>query len=224
MKHHLSRIIAGTLFALLLTGCRNDDPVSRYDLKQEVEIAPDKWLELDWHYRSSRFTFQWNGKKVGLDVKVTNDHSDTDERPISLREKNGTLYMIAFNRQDMNAMRFVYYALNAKGDGFKEIKAKDYPRDIATQNMWLDGIGSARDINGNLIDELKILRELDADSMYFPDSFTGRIWASLELGNPYSDNIDKLGDDEIDKIAKEYAKKHKPIPLKNLIKSKATMP
>jgi hypothetical protein len=90
--------------------------------------------------------------------------------------------------------------------------------------MWLDGIGSARDINGNLIDELKILRELDADSMYFPDSFTGRIWTSLELGNPYSDNIDKLGDDEIDKITKEYAKKHKPIPLKNLIKSKATMP
>ena len=224
MNRHLSRIITGTLFALLLTGCRNDDPVSRYDLKQEVEIAPDKWLELVWHYESSRYTFQWNGKKVGLNVKLTADRLSIDESPISLREKNGTLYAISFNRKDMRTTRFVYYALNTKGDGFKEIKAKDYPRDIATQNMWLDGIGSARDINGNLIDELKILRELDADSMYFPDSFTGQIWASLEIGNPYLDKIEELGEDETDKIAKEYAKKHKPIPLKNLIKSKATMP
>ncbi len=224
MKRYLSRIIAGTLFAILLTGCRNDDPVSRYDLKQEVEIAPDKWLELDWHYQSSRFTFQWNGKKVGLDVKVTDDHSDTDERPISLREKNGTLYMIAFNRQDAKAMKFVYYVLNAKGDGFKEIKAKDYPRDIATQNMWLDGMGRARDINGNPIDELKILRELDVNSPFFERSYTVADLGCLELNMPYYEIDETLGDEELEKNTKEYAKKHKPIPLKNLIKSKATMP
>jgi hypothetical protein len=58
MKRQLSRIIAGTLFTFLLTGFNNDDPVSPHDKKQEVEIAPDKWLELDWHYESSRYTFQ----------------------------------------------------------------------------------------------------------------------------------------------------------------------
>ena len=132
--------------------------------------------------------------------------------------------MIAFNRQDMNAMRFVYYALNTKGDGFKEIKAKDYPRDIATQNMWLDGIGSARDINGNLIDELKILRELDVDSMFFCQSHTAMIWACLELDSPYYEIDETLDIEDLEKNAKEYAKKHKPIPLKNLIKNKATAP
>jgi len=224
MNHHLSRIIAGTLFAILLTGCRNDDPVSRYDLKQEVEIAPDKWLELDWHYESSRYTFQWNGKKVGLNVKLTADRSSIDESPISLREKNGTLYAISFNRKDMRTTRFVYYALNAKGDGFKEIKAKDYPRDIATQNMWLDGIGRARDINGNPIDNLKILQELDVYSPFFERSYTSLIWACLELNMSFYEIDETLGGEDLEKNAKEYAKKHKPIPLKNLIKSKATMP
>ena len=114
--------------------------------------------------------------------------------------------------------------LNPKGDGFKEIKAKDYPRDIATQNMLLDGIGRARDINGKLIDELKILRELDVNSPFFERSYTSLIWASLELNMPYYEIDETLGGEDLEKNAKEYAKKHKPIPLKNLIKSKATMP
>lgn len=209
----------------------------------EVEIAPGKWLAVqqgdtvsasdldperkDPHQLSpadalkqlldrgassgggaaaerSSLAFEWDGKRVGWRGK---------EIPITLREQDGTLYMIGFSRENARKNRFVFFILNAKGTGFAKVSPRDFPKQIATQNMWLGGprfvfVGSDR------IDTVEVLRRLDIRSRYFGVSMTAHVWYQLaknveRYAMPYDVDYAFLQD---------YVSRHNPIPLPTLVR------
>jgi hypothetical protein len=64
-----------------------------------------------------------------------------------------------------------------------EVRPREYPKDIATQNLWLSREGGMR--NGKVIDEVEIAKALDADDIDFQCSLTAKIWCQLESGKEF---------------------------------------
>ena len=67
-------------------------------IQQFVDSAPDSKAADTILRLDSAFTFDWNGKNVEWKGK---------EFPVTLREHEGSLYMVGFNRQDIHKCRFV---------------------------------------------------------------------------------------------------------------------
>ena len=56
--------------------------------------------------------------------------------PVSLREWNDKLFLIGYDRETNRGKPTLrYYAQNGKK--FGEVKPSEYPKRIATQNLWL---------------------------------------------------------------------------------------
>jgi len=194
---------------LMCTGCfERSIPTAAY--KDEVEIAPGRWLDVeaqDTVYAEpkdewSTLAFEWNGKKVKW---------AGPEVPITLREHDGTLYMIGFNRQDLNRCKYILFRLNEAGDAFETIGREDFPKQIATQNLWMRA--DTRYVGVPRRDTWKVLRELDTTNPFFGNTFTAKIWYYLETGKQH---YEIGGADQA--FLRDYVKKYKPIALPTIVK------
>ena len=152
----------------------------------------------------SSLAFAWNGKPVTWRGR---------EIPVTLREHDGTLFMIGFNRTDMQRMRFVYFQLNKAGTGFHKIESQNFPKQIATQNMWLGSGWRFVVVGSERVDRWMELRQLDIESAYFDCSITAHIWYQLvkdveRYEMPYLIPRDFLHD---------YVAQYRPIALPTLV-------
>jgi hypothetical protein len=157
----------------------------------------------------SSLSFKWAGKTVKW--------KGNNIVPVALREHKGKLYLIGFNRQNMEKCRFNFYELNEEGNAFKMINAGDYPREIATQNMWLSAKTRFVRVNDILVDEWQMLRALDIKSPAFDSSMTAKIWFQIETGKEYYE-ISYV--DLNEKFINEYVEKYKPIALPTIVKER----
>ncbi len=231
------------------SGCSGSETTT-LTYKSEVEIAPDRWVILERKsdvYTSdleakknphqltafdaakqfanhmatsgtklkkleSEFAFDWNGKRVAWKGK---------DVPITFREHEGNLYMVGFNREDMHRCRFTFFKLNEKKMGFEMIKPNTFPRQIATQNMWLNARSRYTKIYDSIakkefrVDEWQMLRTLDLQSPAFGSSFTAKMWYQLETGTEYY----KISNSDLtQQFLEDYAAKYKPIALPTIIR------
>lgn len=225
-----------------MAGCDRTADMRTVGYTADVEIAPGRWLVVDggdWvnaadlppnrgdPYGVSPFdalkrflassssgrgaagtersslSFEWSGKQVTWQGK---------EIPVALREHDGTLYMIGFNRADIQKTLFVYLQLNAKGTGFRKIKPKCFPKEIATQNMWLQGLVGKR-----WVELLPELQRLDVDGKLFDWSMTAYIWYQLVEGVEHYQMPFKIPRD----FLREYVTTYKPVALPTLVREKA---
>lgn len=156
----------------------------------------------------SYISFDWAGKKVEWRGKAI---------PITLREWNEQLFLIAFDREELiSDMRLYlrFFRLNPQGTGFDRIEPRDFPRKIATQNMWLSGLSRSVGTRDGLLDEWQLLRELDYKNTHFAWMLTARIWYQIESNAEsytYSPDVPY-------EFAIEYGEKYKPIRLPTLVK------
>lgn len=155
---------------------------------------------------ASRLSFEWEGRGVGWYGK---------EIPITLREHEGRLFMIGFNREKIrsNRNRLVFFALNEEGTGFDRIAPADFPKQIATQNMWLRADSRYVGTNEGKLDKWELLRKLDVDNRYFSNTLTAHIWSQTENNT----EIYTSGTIPIE-FVREYAEKYQPIPLPTLVR------
>jgi hypothetical protein len=156
----------------------------------------------------SYISFDWTGKKVEWRGKAI---------PITLREWNGRLFLIAFDREELisdGRLYLRFFRLNVPGTGFDRIEPRDFPRQIATQNMWLVVESRYSRTQDGLLDEWQLLRTLDISNVYFSETLTARIWYQIENnteGYIYAPDVPE-------EFVLEYAEKCKPIPLPTLVK------
>lgn len=176
------------------------------DNKIEIEIAPNKWLEVNTLDLGGidriKLTFEWNKQQVSW---------TGDESIETLREMNGTLYMICFNRKNINKCHYKFYRLDRERLSFVTIPAKDFPRAIATKNVgyyWPEDVSAAG--QDYFVSALDLERSLDVDSPYFYRLGTARIWSYLETG-VFNKTI-------TDDFLHEYVAKYRPIPLPTIFK------
>lgn len=169
-----------------------------WDLKHQswaaVHALPVQ--EAKFYQRNTTYlSIPWNGQElfwIGVGV------------PISLRSYEGNLYMITFDREsDFHKIRFRYY--KQEHNVLSEISCKDYPKSIATQNLWLDKRG------------LELVRELNPENSWFRDSLTANIWYQLEKEKEY---YQQKGITISAEFLKEYIKKNKVQKLETLVKDK----
>lgn len=137
-----------------------------------VHILPTQ--EPAFYQRNTTYlSIPWQGHQVlwvGLGV------------PICLRSHGNQLYLIVFDREsDFKQIRFRYFRQDH--GVMAEIVPKDFPKEIAVQNLWLEKESGFRD--GKPINEIEIAKNLDPASIDFQESLTAKIWAHLESGKEY---------------------------------------
>lgn len=199
----------------------------------EVEVSPGKWVAIkktdvyaveevgkNWSYNhivgfakgaaeamlkgeSTELIIPWNDQEL-----LWKDSSI----PVCLREKDGLLYLIAFDRSDMKKIRFRYYA--QKDKGFKEIPAMEFPKEIASQNMWLKPQAHSTGMNGECICDIELALDLSPDNKYFVNTMTAGIWNQLMTGEEYSVAVNNVKND----VLQEFVEKYRPIKLTLIIK------
>lgn len=213
----LAKLILSIVCVGMLVGCGDRVPVSNESF--EVEIAPGEWLRLEGAGGRAWFRCQWNkqtiywpgeyrrGKTGYFDVKI----------PVSLRSWKGDLYLICqvidFN---LGLRTFGYERLQVGKSAFEEINRRDFPRQIATQNIRMAQEGVGSDENHNEVENLKVLRSLNVSNRYFHNSTTGWIWYNLEEGVARGE-VDPSMSEALAFYA-EFVRKHHPIALPSLVR------
>jgi len=212
-------IIIGLIIA---AGCKDSSKGSRPSREEEIEVSPGKFITIErmdkgvddqkkydsvsnfvrsfWEAVTEPREWTWiriqrNGSIIewkGVDI------------PVTIREYNGKLYMIGYDREtDRKKDRFKYY--EQMSNTFKEILPAKFPKPIATQNMWLEG----KD------DEVQLARDLDPRNIYFESTTTAEIWYQLITGKEYYEFVGKPLDNA---ILIEFSEKYKPIKLTTIVR------
>lgn len=176
-----------------------------YDETTSLTIPRDKLPS-----ERTRLTVPWMGEQIVW---------DSSSIPFSLRESNKVLFIIGFDRDtDFSKPRLRYYRqLSTK---FEEIKPDEFPKAIATQNMWLSPDAKSRGTDNKLHYDLQMARDIDPDDEYFHDSLTARVWAHLTTGKDYHEQ-DRRADA---KTLKAFKRTNSPIPLPTIIRTPANWP
>src|SRR6185436_13248140 len=121
------------VFCLLFVSCGLE---RRANYQHDVEIAPNRWLTLKEERGKCWFICEWKGKKVVWPGKRNQDGES--EIPVTLREHEGNLYLIVINRENgVEGSKYVYFKLGPSGTRFVKIEPSEFPKRIATQNMYL---------------------------------------------------------------------------------------
>lgn len=155
----------------------------------------------------SRLSFEWAGKKVAWQGK---------EIPVTLREYDGLLFLVGFNREELHhqKLRMVFFGMNENGTGFDRISPGGFPRQIATQNMWMSPGNRYSGTSEGRLDEWKLLRELNFHNRYFASTLTARIWYQIEHNcEEYVANMTIPQE-----FVLEYAEKYQPVPLPTIVR------
>lgn len=232
MERLASRLGASGLLLLVLwygsNGCDQTEKkplVETGSKKQEVEVAPGKWITIELASSDAKLNV---GKGVSMDLPLAGDTGSTrlaipwDDRtvvwegnpvPFCLREWKGKLYIIGFDRTDLEKCRFKYY--RQKDDGFVPIPPDAFPKRIATQNMWINVDDSYRDPEGRMTYDLQVLRSLDVDFVCFKRSLTALVWSHLAEGKDAYENAG-----EANEVAtRAFKKRYDPIALPTIIRT-----
>ncbi|MEN8127921.1 MAG: hypothetical protein ABFR90_08985, partial [Planctomycetota bacterium] len=186
-----------------------------------AEISPDEFLafeqcdtvldpELAHSLHPDMFPDDLDGSsEVIIPWKENRIHWKGVDVPISLRVYQDTLYMIGFDREtDRQNWRFRFY--RQEENEFREIVPDEYPKSIATQNLWFSDIHKNININGVIL-----AINLNPKASWFDDSLTAMIWCQLMTGKEYHEiSLDR---DAIRKICEEYIAEYKPIKLTKII-------
>jgi hypothetical protein len=191
--------------------------------KLQVEIAPKKWvtvLKTDLSYDEElSLTIPQNelpSERTRLNIPWRDNQVvwDTVSIPFSLRVFDDVLHIIAFDREtDFSKPRFRYYRQD--GAKFKEIKPDEFPREIATQNMWLKPTAVVRGSDDKLHYDLQLARDINPDDVYFYSTLTARVWVHLATGKDYYQQ-DHHADGE---TVKSYKRMYSPVPIPTIIKT-----
>jgi hypothetical protein len=227
-------LLFGLLVLLAFPAAAAEKSVMKETIEdKEVEIAPGEWITVKkidvfldetlpavrrmpnraavkkiLEEESTEFIIPWKDKTVrwkGHDI------------PLSLREWENKLYIITFDRsQGTSKCRFRYHAQD--GDGFKEIKPDDYPKRIATQNLWLKADSYSTGMDGRKIYDVAQAVNIDPEDGYFYHTLTAKIWCQLMTGKEYW-QVQGMADPQ--PLLREFAKKHNPIKLTAIIRAKA---
>lgn len=230
------------VFLLILAGCMGSG-FRNVGRNQEVEIAPDEWLSVrmvhtvfepdlkDPHKLSpsdlrnppalpssgqteriidmeeTQLMFEWKGKKVIWRGR---------EIPVSLRKHDGRLYMIGFNREELHYQitRLVFFEMSQNGTGFQVMQANDFPREIATQNMWMSSDSRYFGTYDGVGDSWDLVRNLKIEDGYFGTTLTAHIWYQIETGTRHSDMPGCIPQ----AFTREYSEEYNPIPLPTIVK------
>lgn len=210
----------------------DDTGIKEIRAKKDVEVAPGKWLTMDQVDRvldeESQFVKRLPNRQA---VEKMRKEESTELTipwksltvswkgsgiPVSLREFNGSLFLITFDRsQEVYQLR--YYV--QKEAAFDAISPADYPKQIATQNLWFkDRSRYSVGTGGRKVDQVELAVNIDPDDIYFTRTLTATIWCELATGKSYQE-VERLGHDEKKKIVNEYSEKYSPIKLTQIIRS-----
>lgn len=225
-----SSLLAAGVALLALSGCKRDGakalPVKKTHVQQEVEVVPGKWITVE---RDDEEVQVDVGKHVSLNIPLPGDTDVTRLRipwqdqtvvwegtpvPFCLREWEEKLFVIGLDRSDMKKCRFRYYRQD--GDHFSDIQPGDFPKRIATQNMWF------RDVDyytigagGERIYDLQLARQLDPENVYFGNRLTAQVWQHLTDGKDYHQTKGGCDRDTL----RAFKKAHAPIALPTIVRT-----
>lgn len=167
--------------------------------KQDVEVSPDHFIALGRRdYTIGNYPESPGGLVSSFLDALQGSYDTTDLRIpwqgtnlvwkssfilFCLREHAGRLFIIALDRKtDFKKTRFRYYC--QKGTAFEEIAAKDFPKAIASQNLWF-GTRYSLGVQENLVDQVQLARDLDPSNIYFNSTLTAFVWYQLATGTEY---------------------------------------
>lgn len=230
----MTRIAIGFLLASVAVQAWADEGTGIKEIRErkDVEVAPGKWLTMVQVDRvldeelpsvkrmpdreavekmrreeSTELTIPWQSRTVkwkGPDI------------PVSLREFNGSLFLITYDRSQ-KVYQLRYYA--QKENAFNAINPADYPKRIATQNLWFNKGSRYRfGAGGRKVDEVELAVNVDPNDIYFKATLTATIWCELATGKPY-EAVERLDSEEKLRIIKEYSEKYSPIKLTQIVRS-----
>lgn len=170
--------------------------------RSDVEISPGRFVRIeqqDWSLDDPNN--ETGREKTAFEVRVgqTTVTWEGAEIPVVLREKEGTLYMVGYDRETGrlngdNIPRYKYY--RQKANALAEINRDDFPKELATQNMWL------RDARRR-----RAVLSLDTSSTLFRSSSNAFIWEDLMRGKC----TDPSGVDKA--LLDDFIRQFKPIKL-----------
>ncbi len=131
--------------------------------------------------------------------------------PICLRAHSNLLHLVVFDREsDESRIRFRYFRQDH--GVLAEIAARDFPAEIAVQNLWLRRENGFRD--GKPIDEVEIAKGLDPENVDFAQSLTAKMWRQLETGEEYYE----IQDTPVAvQFLKEFLRKHRVERLRTIV-------
>jgi hypothetical protein len=170
-------------------------------VKVEVEIGPAQFIVLEqWDWTVDDAKNKSGEERTRLKLRYGDQEVVWEGReiPVVLREKADKLYMIGYDRETGRLSgddieRYSYFQLE-KGV-FRSIPRDDFPKELATQNMWL------REPK-----RLQAVLKLDTADPCFWDSVNAAIWEHLMTGEVTGNRVDK-------RILDEFKEKYKPIEL-----------
>jgi hypothetical protein len=152
--------------------------------------------------------------------------------PEALMEHDGKLYVLAFDASSSGIQEkrtkgpWRWRSFEQDGAAFKEIPATNYPRSIATINIWrptgFQGHVSRRycsGVQGEKIDKLVFARTFDTEDGYFANSEIAWMWFMLEVRNDFGvvdgsglqEDVRYHGRDRT--FIREFKAKYKPVQL-----------
>ncbi|HCE42379.1 MAG TPA: hypothetical protein DET40_02380 [Lentisphaeria bacterium] len=219
---------------------KDNNVLAKFHGRDDVEISPGKFIAIG--NTSKDIDYKPKGFKEAIGLAVDNIKNGTEWThigipwngkliewkgepiPVCLREYENNLYMIAYDRTVPNKSKFRFYMDD--GNTLVEIKASDFPKKIASQNMWWTCNIYGR-IGDRFADHLQATIDLDPQNIGFSGTTTADIWLCLITGKEYyeiSGYSSTLDYDNRIKLLEEYAEKNKPIKLTMILKKRPPLP
>jgi hypothetical protein len=138
-------------------------------------------------------------------------------RPRSLMEHEGKLYVLALDATARSRKDWRWRAFRQEGNSFKEIDAKDFPRSIAILNIWRPN-DPQRYATGNegQLDYLAMGLKLNPEDKYFANSDQARLWFMLEVENSIWAAYGGKYSSTDHTLVRQYIAKYKPVRLTSM--------
>lgn len=125
-------------------------------------------------------------------------------KPLIINSIDNDFYIVVLDLEtDIDKIRLRYFKMNH--DKWNEISHNNFPRNIAIQNLLLShnaGMKSDRSI----IDEYKIVQELNPYDDMFQKSRTAKIWQHIEYGIDYYESHDRVDSEVLKDFKEKYFK------------------
>jgi hypothetical protein len=197
-QHRVYCAATAVAIAIAIPSCAALDDYLPGKRFEDVEVSPGKFITVekrDW-------TVDDRGNRSGKEktwIRVPFGGKSIEwqgpDIPVVLREMDGKLYMVGYDRETGwhngdHLGRYNYYAQD--GDRLVAIGREKFPKELATQNMWL------RDPEKRVV-----ALQLDTSDVWFRRSMTAEIWCHLLDGKPIPSGRD--ADKELlDKFLRTY--------------------
>jgi hypothetical protein len=179
-----------------------------------VEISPNKYVPVKFvSILEKNMTIKYNG------IVVKYDSIGWLNRPRTLMEYNGKLYVLALDASSPVRADYKWRAFEQMNDKFVEISIDKFPKSIAIINIWLPG--DPRRLSTGLhaedkLDYVVINREMDLNNKYFYNNDQARLWYMLEVTNSLEIAESRVPVDVFQRVVREYKSKYNPVRLTSM--------